>query len=248
MFLGCSDNRFTPDKVFDAPIGSFLSHNILANRYSAKDPSAEAALAFAFESEDVQHIIVLGHYGCKGIHTAITMPQSTSSPIRKWIQPIATLYTKSRRQEIVKLRDSRRPHRRLDEGVDDSEGPLLESAGFRALVEENVKQSVSELRKNRIISETFKAARRGQPAKDIFVHGFVYDESTGQVVNLRVSFGTPGRAIPPIPFEAIEAAKNFHRERPRGRIFKPMGGFDVGDSDVRSNACIYCLWMILTVR
>jgi carbonic anhydrase len=40
MFLGCIDNRLNPSTIFNAPIGSIISHNNIANQYSSKDPSA----------------------------------------------------------------------------------------------------------------------------------------------------------------------------------------------------------------
>lgn len=53
---------------------------------------------------------------------------------------------------------------------------------------------------------------------DVFVHGFVYDEATGEVHDLHVSFGPPGKAIPQVPFKALAAAKNIHRDSDRPGI------------------------------
>jgi len=115
MFLGCSDSRHHPNTVFDAPDGSFITHNNIANRYSVGERStyvaplskrfyclntfiSEAALANAIESEQVQHIIVLGHYGCKSVAAAIAGPATIkNSFLRDWIQPITDLYQRSRR-------------------------------------------------------------------------------------------------------------------------------------------------------
>ena len=56
-----------------------------------------AAVAYAVESLQVQHIIVLGHYGCKGAESAITMPQNLNSLVKSWIKPVTDLYFASRR-------------------------------------------------------------------------------------------------------------------------------------------------------
>lgn len=219
MFLGCSDNRNHPDTVFDAPDGSFIAHNNIANRYTAGERSTEAALANAIESEQVQHIIILGHYGCKSVAAAIAGPAMIkNSFLRDWIQPITDLYQRSRRIEIVDLRNSRKPQRGQPEGVKGK--PHLGDPGLKALVEENVKRSVSELSKNAMLRQVYDKARRGKTTKDIFVHGLVLDEATGQVVNLRVSFGPPGKAIPHVPFPAVAAARNRRSARPRGNIFR----------------------------
>jgi len=71
-----------------------------------------------------------------------------------------------------------------------------------------------------IHSKFYDRARRGKTAKDIFVHGLVLDETTGKVVNLRVSFGPPGKVIPHVPFPAASAARNRRSSRPRGNIFR----------------------------
>jgi len=213
MFLGCVDNRVSPAAIFNAPVGSIMSHNNIGNQYSAKDPSADAAIAYAIEHAHVQHVIVLGHYGCKGVEAAITQSSTTTNLVKVWVKPIADLYARTRRREIVVLRDSRMPRRDLPDGI--KTAPPVSDAGFRALVEENVKKGVKALRKNSILAQAYslKALKKNAtPSVDVFVHGFVYDEVTGEVHDLNVSFGPPGEAIPDVPFAAVAAAKNFHRE------------------------------------
>ncbi|PPR02420.1 hypothetical protein CVT26_011388 [Gymnopilus dilepis] len=205
----------TPSTIFNTPPGSILTHNNIANQYSSQDPSAEAAVAYGIEALHVQHIIVLGHYGCKGVETAITKTKSVSRYVREWVKSISEMYRKSRRQEIVMLRESRMPRRGQDKGI--TTPPPASDPGFRALVEENVKHSVKELRHHSILAEAYSRRRRihghqNHLPTDVFVHGFVYDESTGQVHDLNVSFGPPGKAIPHVPFEALQAAQNYHAD------------------------------------
>ncbi|KDR75268.1 hypothetical protein GALMADRAFT_249264 [Galerina marginata CBS 339.88] len=218
MFLGCVDNRLSPSTIFNAPAGSIITHNNIANQYSSKDPSADAAVAYAIESLHVQHIIVLGHYGCKGVETAIAKSDKSSRLVRNWVKPISDLYSSSRRQEIVVLRDARKPRRGQDQGV--KTAPPASDPGFRALVEENVKRGVKELRKHSILTKAYARGVRTDKNEivDVFVHGFVYDEATGDVHDLNVSFGPPGKPIPNVPFQALKAAKNFHRDASSGSI------------------------------
>lgn len=95
----------------------------------------DAAIAYAIEHAHVQHVIVLGHYGCKGVEAAITQSTTASSLVRAWVKPIANLYARTRRyheflstsgtclltrtcrREIVILRDSRMPRRGLPNGI-----------------------------------------------------------------------------------------------------------------------------------
>jgi carbonic anhydrase len=46
----------------------------------------------------------------------------------------------------------------------------------------------------------------------------VFDEVTGEVHDLHISFGPPGKQIPHIPFKAVAAAKNIHRNKDRRSI------------------------------
>ncbi|KAJ7502879.1 carbonic anhydrase [Mycena galericulata] len=50
-------------------------------------------------------------------------------------------------------------------------------------------------------------APTGTPAEiDVFVHGFVYDMDTGDVLNLGVTFGPPGKILPKVPFPLVASA------------------------------------------
>lgn len=214
MFLGCTDNRLTPASIFQAPIGSILTQNNIGNQYSKSDTSTDAAITYAIEDLGVKHIIVLGHYGCPGVQKAIAESKTNNHPVTKWIKPIADFYKKARRQEIVKFRDSRKPHRGLPDGLKTL--PSTDDAGFRAVVEENVRKSVKALKEDSLLASAYQlnAKTRLKESKlDVYVHGFVFDEKDGSVTDLKVSFGPPGKPIPPIPFEARQAAKNFHPKR-----------------------------------
>jgi len=208
MFLGCLDNRLTPSTIFNAPSGSVFTHNNIGNQYAKNDAGADVAVSYAVESLQVQHIIVLGHYGCQGVANAITESKTVNKLIRKWIKPIAEMYTRARRAEIVKLRDSRMPRRGQPNGVHTS--PASDDPGFRALVEENVKRSVKNLQDNATLKQAFSRTLKSDDGKDIdvFIHGLVFDESTGDVHDLHVSYGPPGKVIPHVPFKAVKAAKN----------------------------------------
>lgn len=45
-----------------------------------------------------------------------------------------------------------------------------------------------------------------KPATDVFIHGWVYDIENGEVRDLGVSVGPPGKKIPSAPFAAVESA------------------------------------------
>jgi len=223
MFLGCTDNRLTPASIFQAPVGAVLTQTNIGNQYHQDDTSTDAAITYAIQDLGVQHIIVLGHYGCKGAARAIVGSKEDDS-ISDWLEPIARLYKYARRRAVVKFRDARLPRRGLLHGA--TEHPDASDPGFRAFVEENVKHTVQSLKDHSILAKAYQVGPK-TPQKEFayntFVHGFVYDEETGEVTNLQVSFGPPGQLIPDIPFEAAEKAKQFkrHKSTPnKGKVLK----------------------------
>ena len=115
---------------------------------------SDAAITYAIEELGVKHLIVLGHYGCPGIARAIASASKSSwkiSSFSKWIKPIVEFYKRQRRVEVVKFRDSRMPRRGLPNGV--TEAPKADEEGFRALVEENVKETVKALKTQSILAQ-----------------------------------------------------------------------------------------------
>ena len=77
-------------------------------------------------------------------------------------------------------------------------------------MEENVKRSVRELRVNSLLAKAY--SKPSTNTLNVFVHGFVLDETTGEVINLSVSFGPPGKAVPYPPFRALAATQKFHHD------------------------------------
>ncbi|PPQ81677.1 hypothetical protein CVT25_013355 [Psilocybe cyanescens] len=217
MFLGCSDSRVSEGTVFNAQPGTLFTQRNIANQYHKTDPNAQSVLSYAVSELGVSHVIVMGHYGCGGVAASIASAPSAaidaaSGSIQNWISPIRSLYETSTRAEIVE-------HRAKHGNATLVEEPEISDPGFRALVEENVKASVNSIVKDSVISNHFSALataknatavtrRSGEagPAKDVFVHGFVYDIETGIVHDLGVTVGPPGVPIPSIPFAAVAKA------------------------------------------
>lgn len=54
-------------------------------------------------------------------------------------------------------------------------------------------------------SHTRRSGEAGPPG-DVFIHGWVYDIENGEIKDLGVSVGPPGKAIPQVPFASIVGA------------------------------------------
>jgi len=94
FWIGCSDSRVPATEIVDIDPGEMFVHRNVANLTMADDPNFAAALQFAIEALHVEHIIVVGHYGCGGIHAA--MEGETDDAIGAWLKPVRALYREGR--------------------------------------------------------------------------------------------------------------------------------------------------------
>jgi carbonic anhydrase len=216
MFLGCSDSRVNEGTVFNSAPGTFFSQRNIANQFQPNDPNAQAVLSYAVSVLGVNHVIVMGHYGCGGVAAAIASAPTSgidaaSGTVQAWIRPIRELFETSSRAEIVELRTKNA----ATGGV--IEEPEIREPGFRALVEENVKATVARVAADSVITNHYALLQAGNatverrsgpvgPPTDVFIHGWVYDIETGVVADLGISVGPPGKTVPPAPFEVVAAS------------------------------------------
>jgi carbonic anhydrase len=96
MIIGCCDSRVSPEVIFDARPGELFVVRNVANLVPPYSPTGlthgvSAALEFAVQGLQVQHIIVMGHSRCGGIR-AFVEHRHQGDPgdfIGKWMQLIA---------------------------------------------------------------------------------------------------------------------------------------------------------------
>ncbi|KAJ2914447.1 hypothetical protein MD484_g5975, partial [Candolleomyces efflorescens] len=185
--LWCSDSRVSEGTVFKAQPGTLFTERNIANRFSPDDLNVRSAVAYGVEDLHVKHIIVMGHYGCGGVAAAVASPpplpwDSATVAVQQWIAPIRNVYQSSEREEVVALR-------RENEGKANVPAPNLHHPGFRALVEENVKNTVRALTLDSIVVESYlNTTGKSHP---FWVHGWVYDIENGEVKDLGISVGPP---------------------------------------------------------
>ncbi|KAK0184966.1 carbonic anhydrase [Armillaria mellea] len=199
MFLGCSDSRVSEGTIFNALPGTMFAERNIANQYNENDRNTNAIMSYAVESLGVQHIMVMGHQGCGGVKAAIASPpplpwDTADFAVQEWILPLRKLYATSDRPEIVEHRN------KYPRGVYVPKPKLNESV-LHAMVEENVKQTVSKIASSQLIEERYSNSTKAA----VFIHGLVYDLENGTITNLDVSVGPPGMRIPPVPFPHSKA-------------------------------------------
>lgn len=225
LFLGCSDSRVSEGTIFNAAPGTLFTERNIANRFVSNDINSVSVLSYAVTELGVSHVIVMGHYGCGGVGASI-LPRPTDNSsyageaVQNWIEPIRNLFQTSPRPEIVTLRE-------FNAANNVTEEPEFEDPGYRALVEENIKDSVCNIANDPVMQAHWDAfnieqqggnstaARKkrsggeGGPLKPVFVHGFVYDISNGQISDLGISVGPPGFPLQDPPSAVVKRHADF---------------------------------------
>ncbi len=157
MWIGCSDSRVPANQITGLEPGEVFVHRNVANIVVHSDLNALSAIQFAVERLKVQHIMVVGHYGCSGVQAALEGARVGLAD--NWLRHI---------------QDVRDRHRVLLRTV-----PEDSRAG--ALCELNVIEQVMNVAVSTVMMDAWG---RGQQA---VVHGWVYGVHDGLLHDLGLS-------------------------------------------------------------
>jgi carbonic anhydrase len=156
LWIGCSDSRVPANEIVDLLPGELFVHRNVANVVVHTDLNCLSVLQYAVDVLHVEHVIVVGHYGCGGIRAALAA--KPLGLIDNWLRHVQDVA--DRHSAVLQ--------------------PLDEDARVDRLCELNVMEQVQHVARTTIVQDAWQ---RGQP---LTLHGWVYGISDGLVKDLRI--------------------------------------------------------------
>lgn len=152
LWIGCSDSRVPANEITNTEPGEIFVHRNVANMVVATDMNLLTVLEYAVKVLKVEHVLVVGHYGCGGVKAALT--NQNFGIINPWLKHIKDVY---------------RFHR------DEIDALATEAERVDRLIELNVQEQVMNLAKTITIQEAW--AKEQRPT----LHGWVYGLKDGLI-------------------------------------------------------------------
>jgi carbonic anhydrase len=158
LWIGCSDSRVPANEIVDLDPGELFVHRNVANLAPPQDANYLSVLQFSVEVLKVEHVLVVGHYGCGGVTAAVSGERH--GLIDHWLHPIREV-CHDHKHELDLIPE--------------------EKARLDRLCELNVVRQVRNVASDVFVQDAWA---RGQK---LSVHGWVYSLATGLVNDLNVT-------------------------------------------------------------
>ena len=163
MWIGCSDSRVPANQITGLEPGEVFVHRNVANVVVPTDLNCLSTIQYAVDQLHVEHLMVVGHYGCGGVLAALQGIRVGLAD--NWLRHI---------------KDVAARHRPLLDRVEPAERGNL-------LVELNVIEQVVNVARSTVVQDAWE---RGQP---LMLHGWVYGLKDGLLKDLKISLADPGQ-------------------------------------------------------
>ncbi len=158
LWIGCSDSRVPANEIVALDPGELFVHRNVANVVVHTDLNCLSVIQYAVDVLHVEHIMVVGHYGCGGVRAALQ--NNRYGLIDNWLRHIQDVNQKYR--SIIETAGD----------IDKQEDRLCEL---------NVIEQTLNVAETTIIQDAWA---KGQPLQ---VHGWVYGLKDGIIRDLKIT-------------------------------------------------------------
>jgi len=86
LWIGCSDSRVPANEIVGLAPGELFVHRNVANLVMHNDFSCLSVLQYAIDVLGVEHVMVVGHYGCGGVQAA--WEERKLGLVDNWLQTV----------------------------------------------------------------------------------------------------------------------------------------------------------------
>ena len=162
LWIGCSDSRVPANQILGLAPGEVFVHRNIANVVVHADLNCLSVIQFAVDLLKVEHILVVGHYGCSGVHASLTGRRVGLAD--NWLRHVGDVAQK---------------HMVLLDEVE------TDSMKHARLCELNAIEQVVNVCQSTIVQDAWA---RGQ---SLSVHGWVYSLLDGRVRNMGMDVSAP---------------------------------------------------------
>ena len=154
LWIGCADSRVPANEILGLKPGEVFVHRNVANLVVHTDFNCLSVLQYAVEVLKVEHVMVVGHYGCGGVRAALLNQEL--GLIDNWLRHVHSIYRRQRERFA---------------GLD-------QVASEDLLCELNVLDQARHVEETSIVQNAWK---RGQKLE---IHGWIYRLSDGLIQDL----------------------------------------------------------------
>ncbi len=158
LWIGCADSRVPANEIVGLMPGEVFVHRNVANVVVHTDLNCLSVIQYAVDVLKVQHIMVVGHYGCGGVRAALFDQRVGLAD--NWLHHV---------------------HDVRDKHADALEAIGLEPGRLDRLCELNVIEQVANVCKTTIVRDAWESGQA------LAVHGWIYGLKDGLLRDLHVT-------------------------------------------------------------
>jgi carbonic anhydrase len=166
LWVGCADSRVPANELVGLAPGELFVHRNVANVVAHSDLNALSVIQFATDLLKIQHIIVVGHSRCGGVHAALHGQRVGLAD--NWLR------------YVIDVRDKHQPWL----------STVARDRQVDALCELNVIEQARNVCETTIVQDAWG---RGQA---LAVHGWFYGLHNGHLEDLQMNVTAPEGVVP----------------------------------------------------